>query len=220
MVPGLRCRLFIVPAAVCISLGACQSLNSGALNSGTKQAAEKSRSDAEVVEGANLGTCSDGLRATLRGQLQVEYLGSHSADPDLCVVRWDGKPHYYYLGFWNLDRADKLTPREQSALRQVLDGPPGTQVEVDAGSGRLWRAASVMHVADPVVTVNGKRRATAEIRVVRHDALRRPGVVAETRYWIDRATGIVLRSAVVAHMADGTEQATTTWEVETLQRAG
>ena len=48
----------------------------------------------------------------------------------------------------------------------------------------------------------------------------RPGVVAETRYWIDRATGIVLRSAVVAHLADGTEQATTTWEVETLQRAG
>jgi hypothetical protein len=212
MKPGLRCWPFVLPAAVCISLGACQApLSSGAATH---------PSNAEVVEGANLGTCSDGLKATLRGQLEVEYLGSHSADPDLCVVQWDGKPHYYYLGFWNLDRADKLTPHEQAALRRVLDGPAGTQVEVDAGSGRLWRAASVAHLADPVITLDGQRRATAEIRVVRHDALRRPGVMAETRYWIDRATGIVLRSAVVAHLADGTEQATTTWEVESLQRAG
>jgi hypothetical protein len=216
MMPGLCCRSFLVAAAVCISLGACQA----PVNSGAKQSGKQHQDDAEIVAGAKLGTCSDGLTATLRGQLEVEYLGSHSADPDLCVVQWDGKPHYYYLGFWNLDRPDKLTQREQEALRRVLDGPPGTQVEIDAGSGRLWRAASVTHMADPVVTLNNERRATAEIWVVRHDALRRPGVMAETRYWIDRATGIVLRSAVVAHMADGTEQATTTWEVETLQRAG
>jgi hypothetical protein len=58
------------------------------------------------------------------------------------------------------------------------------------------------------------------LRVVRHDALGRPDVRAETRYTIDRATGVLLRSENVTPMADGGVTTTTGWQIGTLGEAG
>jgi hypothetical protein len=59
-----------------------------------------------------------------------------------------------------------------------------------------------------------------ELQVVRHGSHGRPDVRAETRYAIDRATGVLLRRQSITPMADGRVTTTTSWQVGTLNQAG
>jgi hypothetical protein len=84
----------------------------------------------------------------------------------------------------------------------------------------LWKRVTVTHVANTTIDIAGQPRSALELRVVRHDAAGRPEVRAETRYAIDRATGVLLRSQSVTPMADGEVTTTTSWQIDRLTHAG
>ena len=68
----------------------------------------------------------------------MEYLGSDSADPDLCVMRIGGQPVRAWFGIWLT-----IWPGEDmahEAMRTLIHAPSGTMVgfDVNMGSGRVY----------------------------------------------------------------------------------
>jgi hypothetical protein len=157
--------------------------------------------------------------ATLTTGLVVHYDGAKPADPDICVVRWRGDTHRYYLGFWGDGQSYDGGADERRAVRTALTGPVGTHVDYAAHGAKLWSGVTVTHVADPVLIIDGQPRPTVELRRVLHDALGRADVQAEALLWVDRRTGITLRQQAITHMADGGRMAETIWQVEALHPA-
>lgn len=163
--------------------------------------------------------CPSGLVATLSSGTRVAFIGADPDDPDLCLRRINGHVFRYRLGFWGGGRATPGTPEEREALRKVLTGPVGTEVEFPLprhAAWSIWESASVAHIGDPSLALApGESRRTILLRVVRRGPPDRPGVQAETRWWLDWTTGIPLKQQEVVRMAHGTERETA-WEVRSL----
>ncbi len=161
--------------------------------------------------------CADGLRAELTTGVQVEYAGSLPTNNQVCLVRWDGQDHSYYLGFWGSGRLRDAASEDAPDIQGVLAGPVGTEATFPLHrDGGLWRTATITHVADGAVQVGGEKRAAVELRAVRHEDSGAPGANAESLYWIDRETGIILRQQIVTAMADGERQQMTIWQVRKI----
>jgi hypothetical protein len=165
-------------------------------------------------------SCPTGLSATLSDGLQVGYRGSDPSDPDRCLLDWSGRSYPLYFGLWSPGLNQPMSEEARVAFRTALTGPVGTEASFDAEHARLWKRVTVTHVANNTVDVGGTPRPAVELRIVRHDAAGRPEVRAETRYAIDRATGVMLRSQNVTPMADGAVTTTTSWQIGTLNRSG
>ncbi|MEJ0018207.1 MAG: hypothetical protein WDN25_16915 [Acetobacteraceae bacterium] len=164
--------------------------------------------------------CAEGVSATLADGVRIGYLGSDPEDPQRCLLRWSGRSYPLYFGFWSVDSQTPMSDEARAAFRAVLTGPVGTEASFQTGRARLWSRVSIAHIGNTAVEVAGRRRPAVELRVVRHDAFGRPDVRAETRYTIDRATGVMLRRASVTPMANGEVTTTTNWQVGVLQEAG
>ena len=141
-------------------------------------------------------TAPAGIVATLAGGVQIGYRGSDPDDPDRCLLDWSGRSHPLYFGLWSTgpDLADeRRRPARRSAPRSPAQWAPRPRSRCNARS--LWKRV----YGHPCRQHHHRRRrraaAALELRVVRHDAAGRPEVRAETRYTIDRATGVLLRSA-------------------------
>jgi hypothetical protein len=181
------------------------------------------QADRPTVTDAGLSAvpeCAAGASATLADGLQVGYVGSDPHDPQRCLVEWSDRSHSLYFGFWSPSLERPISEQAREAFSTALTGPVGMEATFNDPDARMWRAVTVTHVDNSVVDVAGRQRAALELRVVRHDALGRPGVRAETRYTIDRATGVLLRSENVTPMADGGVSTTTGWQIGTLDQAG
>lgn len=164
--------------------------------------------------------CPDDVTAVLGSGVVVRFTGSADDDPDACVQRWTGQSHRYYLGFWGNGRFGHGTPQQRQALAAVLGGPVGAKTTValqGRTTGRMWKSATVTHVADTLLPVGHRTRPVVKIRVVRRDALGRNDVTAERLYWLDRATGIPLKKGTVTRTADGHVSRLTTWHVLALR---
>jgi hypothetical protein len=169
---------------------------------------------------ASVPSCADDTLATLDGGVRVSFEGSDPADADRCLVEWSGRSHPLYFGFWSHDPHEPMSEEARAALRTALTGPVGTQASFETERAQLWKGVTVAHTGNSTATVEGKPRPAIELQVVRHDAEGRPEVRAETHFWIDRATGVLLRSESVTPMANGGVTRTTSWEVGSLQQAG
>lgn len=168
---------------------------------------------------ATVPPCPSGVTAVPTSGPPVHFRGPAEDDPTVCVQTSNGRSYRYYLNFWGDGRFRHGTPDQRHALRSVVVGPVGTEVRFDLPRRSrlaLWRSASVTHVANAHLVVGGRIRQTVKLRIVKHDALGRPGVTAESLCWIDRATGIPLKKQVVIRMADGDVERTTTWQVTSL----
>ena len=66
------------------------------------------------------------------------YLGTDSADPELCRIKRGSDVEEFYFGTWN--KAWPGAEAARRALRRVYAGPPGTSVtfDVSAGPGLQW----------------------------------------------------------------------------------
>jgi hypothetical protein len=159
------------------------------------------------------------LTATLDHGLVVQYDGSTPSDPNVCLVRWQNSTHQYYLGFWGDGRTLDAPPDERKAVLDALTGPIGTQTSYTPHGGKLWSNATITHVDNPVLTIDGQSRPTVELRRVLHDAMGRSEVRAESLLWVDQVTGIALLGQTITRMANGQQMATTTWQVRSLQPA-
>ena len=113
-----------------------------------------------------------------------------------------------------------MSEAARAAVRTALTGPVGTTASFAAEHARLWHRVTITHVANSVVDVAGKPRPALELRVVQHDSFGRPEVREETRFTIDRATGVMLRRASVTPMADGEVTTTTSWQIKSLNANG
>jgi hypothetical protein len=164
--------------------------------------------------------CAAGASATLADGMQVGYAGSDPQDPQRCLVEWSDRSHPLYFGFWSSGPERPISEQAREALLAALTGPVGTEASFRDADARMWSRVTVAHVDNSMVEVAGQPRPALELRVVRHDALGRPEVRAETRYTIDRATGVLLRSENVTPMADGGVTTTTGWQIGTLDQAG
>jgi hypothetical protein len=172
---------------------------------------------------AGLGTipgCATDASATLADGIQVGYLGSDPNDPQRCLLRWADRAHVLYFGFWSSAPEAPLSEQARAAISTALTGPVGTEASFETDRARLWSSITVAHIGNPLVEVGGQQRPALELRVVRHDALGRPDVRAETRYTIDRATGVLLRSESVTPMADGEVSTITSWQLGRLSASG
>jgi hypothetical protein len=181
------------------------------------------RADPPAVTQAGLGalpTCATGASATLADGVQVGYLGSDPDDPQRCLVEWSDRSHPLYFGFWSASPKQPISVQAREAFRAALTGPVGTEAAFRDEGAQMWNEVTVTHAANGVAEVAGQPRPVLELRVVRHDALGRADVRAETRYTIDRATGVLLRSESVTPMADGGVTTTTGWQIGTLDEAG
>jgi hypothetical protein len=152
--------------------------------------------------------------------VRIGYLGSDPGDPQRCLLRWSDRAHPLYFGFWSSGPEAPMSDAARAAGRAALTGRVGTTASFEAERARLWHRVTITHVANSVVDVAGKLRPALELRVVRHDASGRPEVREETRFTIDRATGVLLRRASVTPMADGEVTTTTSWQVESLNANG
>jgi hypothetical protein len=168
---------------------------------------------------AAVPNCATGLSATLSDGLQVGYRGSDPDDPDRCLLDWSGRSYSLYFGLWSTGPNKPMSDGARAAFRAALTGPVGTEASFEDQRSLLWKRVTVTHAANASVDVAGATRPTVELRVVRHDAGGRPDVRAETRYTIDRATGVMLRSESVTPMADGAVTTTTSWQIGTLGKA-
>lgn len=164
--------------------------------------------------------CADDRLAVLDGGTRVSFEGSDPGDADRCLVEWSGRSHQLYFGFWNHDRPTPMSDEARSALRTALTGPVGTTASFSAQHGQLWDRVTVTHTSNGSSLVAGQPRPALELQVVRHDAAGRPDVRAETRFWIDRATGVLLRSESITPMANGQVSITTSWEINSLHPSG
>ena len=167
--------------------------------------------------------CASGLTATLSTGASVAFLGADPADPDICLRRINARPYRYLLGFWGGGRARPGSTVERQALRTAMTGPVGTKVDFALprrGALWIWQSATVTHLGDPSLPMaTGAPRRTILLRVVRHGPPDRPGVAAETRWWIDWTTGIPLKQQDVIRMAHGVEHRTV-WQVRSLATPG
>ncbi len=219
--PNPRARLpSLIAIAALAGLSACQPPAAGSLppDPGTGRAPADAALAPALSAAAPAG-CPAGLRAVLSNGLAVQYDGPQARDMDICLARWQGVAHPYYLGFWGDGRTVPQDAQERQAVRAALTGPVGTETSFTAHGGKLWNAVTVTHVADPVLTVAGQPRPTVQLRRVLHDALGRHDVRAEALIWVDQATGIALRRQTITHMADGGQNAVTTWDVRDLAPA-
>jgi hypothetical protein len=164
--------------------------------------------------------CASGASATLADGMQVGYVGSDPHDPQRCLLEWADRSHPLYFGFWSPGPKHPISEQARQAFSTALTGPVGTQASFDDADAQMWSEVTVTHTDNSVVDVAGQQRPALELRVVRHDALGRPDVRAETRYTIDRATGVLLRSENVTPMADGGVTRTTGWQIGALDEAG
>jgi hypothetical protein len=164
--------------------------------------------------------CAADASATLAEGVRIGYLGSDPSDPQRCLLRWADRMHALYFGFWSTGPEAPMSDEARAAVRAALTGPVGTEASFQTADARLWDRVTITHVANTVVLVAGQRRPALELRVVRHDALGRPDVRAETRYAIDRATGVMLRSEDVTPMADGGVTKTLGWQIANLTASG
>jgi hypothetical protein len=164
--------------------------------------------------------CATGESAILTNGLHIGYLGSDPDDPQRCLLQWSDRSHPLYFGFWSSDPKVPMSEEARAAFRVVLTGPVGTDASFSTQRSQLWNQVTITHIANSVVDLAGQRRPALELRVVRYDALGRPEVRAETRYMIDRRTGVLLRSESVTPMADGKVTTTTSWQVGKLDLAG
>jgi hypothetical protein len=164
--------------------------------------------------------CAAGMSATLADGLRIGYQGSDPRDPDRCLLDWSGRSYPLYFGLWSTGPDLPMSEEARAAFRTALTGPVGTEASFGAHRATMWKRLTVTHVANGTIDVGGQKRQTLELRVVRHDAQDRPDVRAETRYAIDRATGVLLRQQSVTPMADGTVTTTTSWRIGTLDQAG
>lgn len=164
--------------------------------------------------------CASGTSATLAGGLRIKYLGSGPDDPHRCLVQWSDRAHPLYFGFWSGEPKSPLTDEARTAFRTALTGPVGASAAFSMQGGRLWSGATVTHTSNGTIAVAGQSRTALELAVVLHDAHGRPGVRAETRYMIDRNTGVLLRRQTVTPMASGEVTTTTNWQIGSLQEAG
>ncbi len=203
------------PVALLAALAACQTPPSG-------QTAGRVQPGSVVSERGlpSIPSCPSGVTAVMAEGPAVHFQGPADDDPAVCVQTSNGRSYRYYLDFWGNGRFREGTPGERQALRSVVEGPVGTEVHFALprqGHPGLWKSASVAHVANDHVAVGRHVRPAIKLRIVRHDAHDRPGVKAESLYWLDRLTGIPLKKEVVTHMADGDVQRTTTWRVVALE---
>jgi hypothetical protein len=125
-----------------------------------------------------------------------------------------------YFGFWSSDSRSSITEEERVAFQAALRGAVGTETSFDSHRAKLWKRVTVTHLANSTVSIANQPRPALELRVVHHDAHGRPRVRAEAHYWIDRATGILLRRQSVVPMANGKLQTTTTWQISAITPAG
>lgn len=199
---------------LCLLAAACQSgLQLGPIATGSDP----------TTDSTGLSTvpeCAADESATLADGLRIGYFGSDPDDPQRCLVRWSDQSHQLYFGFWSSGPETLMSEEARAAFRTVLTGPVGTEASFAAERSRLWDRVTIAHIANSVVDLGGQPRSSLELRVVRHDALDRPGVRSETRYTIDRQTGVLLRSESVTPMADGMVTTTTSWQVGKLDPAG
>jgi hypothetical protein len=202
-----------IAAALLLCTAGCQTLPARA----TAQAGPTQVTDAGL---SAVPECASGASATLTGGTQVGYIGSDPNDPQRCLVEWADRSHPLYFGFWSPSPKRPLSEQARQAFRTALTGPIGTEASFDDADAQMWSEVTVTHVDNSAVDVAGQQRPALELRVVRHDALGRPDVRAETRYTIDRATGVLLRSENVTPMADGGVTTTTGWQIGTLGEAG
>jgi len=208
----MRVRDFAAVSTL-ISLAACQPPIAGPAQVGGPAPATNQGGLAAVPP------CPSGVTAVLTGGSAVHFKGSTEDDPAVCVQASNGKDYRYYLNFWGDGRFRHGTPEQRHALRSAVVGPIGTTVTFDLPRRSrlaLWKSASVTHVANARLVVGGRVRPTVKLRIVKHDALGRPGVAAESVCWIDGVTGIPLKKEVVTRMADGDVERTTTWRVVSL----
>ena len=174
---------------------------------------------ASVTGLATIPSCPSGVTATLNTGVAVTFEGAAPDHPQVCLRRMNGHTYRYFLGFWGDGWFHEGNPLERAAIRQVLHGPVGTQASFPltrATSLALWRSASVTHVANTLLTLDGTvQRPTLLLRVERHGPPDRPDVTTETLWWLDRSTLIPLKREEVVHLAHGTERQTA-WEVRSL----
>jgi hypothetical protein len=191
----------------------------------TPPSAARSEADTAKLQitDAGLGDvpdCASGASATLADGVRVGYLGSDPTDPQRCLLEWSDRSHPLYFGFWSPNPKRPISEQARQAFATALTGPVGTEALFRDDDARMWNAVTVTHAANHMVDVAGHLRPALELRVVRHDALGRSDVRAETHYTIDRATGVLLRSESVTPMADGGVTRTTGWQLDTLGQAG
>ena len=202
-------RLATAPAVAAMMLAGCQMPPSAL-------AQETAEPEPTAIVLAAVPPCADDLVATLSDGVRVEYDGADPADRETCLMRWNGRTHRSYAGFWYSGRTGKRSLGERRAIRAAMTGPVGTRAEFDDARAGLWGRVEVEHVGSPVLPVDGARRRTVLLRVVKHDARGRARVRAETLNWIDVRTGIALKKQSVTQLADGSRTAATTWAVERL----
>lgn len=216
-------KIAAVPLIVAGSLGlaACQRAGSAALVARTTPGASQAATAPSPMPPPD--ACADDLTATLRNGVVVRFQGAAPDHPALCVQSWNGREHRYVLGFWGSGRARAATPGEQQAIRTALSGPIGTKASFRMHSGdrrlALWNRATITHVGNAEISIDGRPRPSIALRVERHDALHRPGADAESMIWIDCATGIPLRKEMVVQSEEGIERYTT-WEIRSLESSG
>lgn len=199
-----------------ISLTACQPINQAMVQSEAKPPGSPESHQGGLTA---VPPCPTGVTAVLESGHAVHFNGSTEDDAAVCVQTSNGKTYRYYLDFWGDGRFRGGTPEQRHALRSAIMGPVGTTVTFDLPRRSrlaLWKSASVTHVANAHLVVAGRARPTVKLRIVKHDALDRPGVTAESLCWIDGVTGIPLKKQVVIRMADGDVERTTTWQVVSL----
>ena len=202
-----------------LALAACQPVPAGGLpvSHAAANQAPAAAGDAGLPE---VPDCAAGFVATLSGGVQIGYHGSDPDDPDRCLLNWSGRSHPLYFGLWSAGPDLPMSEPARAAFRTALTSPVGTEASFEMQRAQLWKRVTVTHVANTTVDVAGQPRSALELRVVRHDAAGRPEVRAETRYAIDRATGVLLRSQSVTPMADGEVTTTTSWQIDQLMHAG
>jgi hypothetical protein len=200
-----------------LGVAACQAIPPGGL-AASQAASNQPPSPAGSAGLAEVPDCAAGIVATLSGGVQIGYHGSDPDDPDRCLLNWSGRSHPLYFGLWSTGPDLPMSEEARAAFRTALTGPVGTEASFEMQRARLWKRVTVTHVANTTIDVAGQPRSALELRVVRHDAAGRPDVRAETRYAIDRATGVLLRSQSVTPMADGAVTTTTSWQIEQIDK--